>query len=472
MYRYTEIGGESLSDKNKVVKFKKRRSINIGIIVFLILFLYITINVYIYFTKEQLSIYEVHEGSTAVDNQITGLILREEKVITTDKAGYVTYYQKEGARVAKNTSVYSVDDSGQMFGVITDGDVPITLSDKNNAEIKNEIDNFQNSFSNDHYACVYDFKEDAQSTVLDILNSAMITNGQAMMEEEGISFSYAMVPSKESGIITYYTDSYETVTPESVTAEMFQLENYTRVGLRTTESVEKNTPIYKLITSEEWNLVLPLTNEQYEKLTGKEQISFTILEDDFDMTAKLSLTQRGDDYYALLTMDKHLANYISERYLDVELDFDSVEGLKIPLTSIIEKDFYLVPLEYFSMGAESTENGLIKEIYSESGDVTFKFVPTEIYYQDDAYAYVDALMFPAGTWIHSSTNSDRYQLTQMNKLTGVYNVNLGYAVFKRIEILYQNEEYCIIDKNTENGLSAYDHIALDGTTAVDQGIIY
>jgi hypothetical protein len=253
---------------------------------------------------------------------------------------------------------------------------------------------------------------------------------------------------------------------------MFQLDNYIRTGLRSTEALLQSSPIYKLITSENWNLVLPLNEEQYGKLTGKEKVSFTILEDDFEMTAKLELTQRGSAYYAILTMDKHLANYLDERYLDLELDFDSVNGLKIPLTSIIEKDFYLVPLEYFSLGAESTENGLIKEVYSEAGDVTFSFVPTETYYQDDAYAYVDALEFPLGTWIHSSTNSDRYQLSQMNKLTGVYNVNLGYSVFKRIEILFQNENYCIVNKNTPNGLSAYDHIALDGTTAVDQEIIY
>jgi len=461
-----------LRDQNKVVKFKKRRSINIGIIVFLILFLYIAINVYIYFTKEQLSIYEVHEGSTAIDNRITGLILRQEKVVNSEKAGYITYYQKEGARVAKNSPIYSVDDSGQMMSIITSGEIPIKLSAKNNAEIKHDIKNFQNSFSNDNYNIVYDFKENTQSTVLDVLNSAMIMNGQTLMEEQGISVSYEMVPSQESGVITYYTDSFETVTPDNVTPEMFQLDNYIRTGLRNTEALLQNSPIYKLITSEDWNLVLPLNEEQYGKLTGKKKISFTILEDDFEITAKLELTQRGSAYYALLTMDKHLANYLDERYLDVELDFDSVEGLKIPLTSIIEKDFYLVPLEYFSLGAESTENGLIKEVYSESGDITFSFVPTETYYQDDAYAYVDALEFPLGTWIHSSTNSDRYQLSQMNKLTGVYNVNLGYSIFKRIEILFQNEDYCIVDKNTPNGLSAYDHIVLDGKTAVDQEIIY
>lgn len=457
---------------NKVVKFKKRRGINIGIIVFLILFLYIAINVYIYFTKDQLSIYEVHEGTTAVDNQITGLILRDEKIVYADKAGFVSYYQKEGARIAKNATVYSIDESGQMLGVIASGEIPITLSDKNNDEMKHDIRDFQNTFSDDNFSCVYDFKENAQSTVLDILNSTMITNGQALMEETGLTFNYNMIGSLESGVVTYYTDNFETVTPDSVTPEMFKLDNYIRTSLRTTEAVTQSNPIYKLITSEEWQLVLPLTEEQYGKLSGKDQISFTILEDDFEMAAKLELLQKSSNYYAIVTMDKHLANYLDERYLEVELDFDSVEGLKIPLTSIIEKDFYLVPLEYFCQGAESTDIGLIKESYSETGEITYPFVKTDIYYQDDAYGYVDTLSFPAGTWIHSSTNSDRHQLAEMNKLTGVYNVNLGYAVFKRIEVLYQNEEYCIIKKNTQYGLSAYDQIALDGTTAVDQAIIY
>ena len=59
-----------------------------------------------------------------------------------------------------------------------------------------------------------------------------------------------------------------------------------------------------------------------------------------------------------------------------------------------------------------------------------------------------------------------------NKLTGVYNVNLGYAVFKRVEIIYKNDSYCIVDKNTTYGLSLYDHIALDASTVVEQKIIY
>jgi hypothetical protein len=113
------------------------------------------------------------------------------------------------------------------------------------------------------------------------------------------------------------------------------------------------------------------------------------------------------------------------------------------------------------------------ERYSKTGEVSYQFVPVDIYYQDDIYGYVDADMFEVGTGIVSDGNMDRFTLTQMGKLTGVYCVNTGYSVFKRIEVLYDdNKEYCIIAKDTPFGLSAYDHIALDGSTAVDQAIIY
>jgi hypothetical protein len=469
----SQTGGNCLSDNNKVVKFKKRKSINIGIIVFLILFLYIAINVYIYLTKEQLSIYEVHEGSTAIDNRITALVLREEQVITSSKAGYVSYYQKEGARVAKNSVVYSLDDSGRMIDVLATGDVPITMSEKNTAELLHTIKAFRSSFRDEKFEQVYEFKEDAQGTVLDILNTTMLTNEQILMEETGGTYSYDMVRSPLSGIVSYYTDGYEAVAPEMVDTKMFQTEDYVRTSLRTTNIIDVNTPIYKLVTSEEWKLVLSLDEEQYDKLKDKEKVHFTVLEDDFEMTGALTVSKKESDYYAVITLHNYLSNYLEERYLEVELDFDTAEGLKIPLTSIIEKDFYLVPLEYFSMGADSTDNGLIVETYDEkSGEAKYTFKPTDIYYQDDAYGYVDTDLFPAGTYIHSSTNSERYTLGPTNKLIGVYNVNLGYAVFKRVEIIHQNEEYAIIRKDTRNGLSAYDQIALDGTTAKNQAIIY
>lgn len=461
-----------MSDR-KVVKFKKRKTINIGIIVFIILFIYIAINVYLYFTKDKVSIYEVKEGSTAIDNRITALILREEKVVYSDKAGFISYFQKEGARVAKNASVYSIDDSGDMYEIVTNGEIPVTLTEKNSAEFNHEVKRFLHSFSDSDYSKVYEFKDSAQSTVLDIINTALINQGQALLDESGLALNYQLSPSPESGIITYYVDHFEDVTPESINDSMFDSENYIKTSLKTTDMVAANSPIYKIVTSEVWNLILPLTDDIYERLLQQDRVAFTILKDNFTMKADLKLLQRGSSHYAQLTLDKYLSNYLNERFLDIELDLNTVEGLKIPVSSIVEKEFYMVPKDYIAKGANSKNDGLTKETYdSETGEVTFTFVPATVYYEDEEYAYVDAALFSPGTWIRNTKTSERFQIAQMSKLTGVYNINQGYAVFKYIEILYQNEEYCIIAKNTKYGLALYDHIALDGTTVVEQKIIY
>ncbi len=464
-----------MGSNRRVVKFRKRRSINIGVIIFLILFLYIIINVYLYFTKEHMSIYEVKEGTTIEDNLVTGLILREERIISSENAGYISYFYEDAARVAKNSSVYSVDDSQQILEVITSSDEPFIASKENNARFRYEIDKFQSSYTDSNFNPVYLFKEDAKSTVMDLLNQAMIEKGQTIQDETGLAYSYQVVKSPESGIITYYMDSYETITEDLITSDMFSTENYQRIALRTTDMVPQNSPIYKIVTSEDWSILLPLTIEQYEKLKDQTRISFTIRKDDFKTTANLSLFTKGSEYYAKLSMDKHLTNYIQDRHLDIQLHLDAVEGLKLPLSAIVEKDFYLVPLDYFTIGADSGKNGIIKENFdSETGEVKYTFVAADIYYQDDLYGYIDTRIFnsTSATRIKSPNSTDSYQLFQTGKLTGVYNVNTGYAVFKRIEILYQNEAYCIVNKSTSYGLSLYDHIALDGSTAIEQAIIY
>lgn len=462
-----------MSGNKRVVKFRRRRTLNIGIIVFLVMFVYIGINVYLYFTKDHITIYEVKAGTTAQDKSITGLILRDETVVKADQAGYISYFQKEGSRIAKGESVFALNDSKQIMDVITNGDNPISISKENNAQIRYEIQKFKREYSDSDFNTVYDFGEDAQSTVLDILNTTMIEEGQTIEEQTGFKYSYNESKSKKSGIVSYYLDSFEAVTPDSVTPEMFDHKDYKRTSLRTTDTVSIGDPVYKLITSEKWSIILPLSAEQYAKLTDKTQVKFRILKDDYQTAAKLTLLQNGKNYYARLTLDKLMSNYLSERYLEIELDFDSVSGLKIPVSSVVTKDFYIVPNGYFTKGANSDKKGLTVETFDEkTGDVKYSFVATDIYNQGDEFGYVDANLFELGTPIVKPDSTDEYKLSKMDELTGVYNVNLGYAVFKQVEILAQNDEYCIIADDTSNGLSAYDHIALDGKTAVDQKIIY
>ncbi len=77
----------------------------------------------------------------------------------------------------------------------------------------------------------------------------------------------------------------------------------------------------------------------------------------------------------------------------------------------------------------------------------------------------------AGAKIIDPAGMENYVLSGTESLQGVYNINKGYAVFRIIDVLYQNEEYTIIARGTSYGLSQYDHIALDGSLVTEHEII-
>ena len=72
----------------------------------------------------------------------------------------------------------------------------------------------------------------------------------------------------------------------------------------------------------------------------------------------------------------------------------------------------------------------------------------------------------------AASSSDQYAISKTGSLIGVYNINKGYADFKQISILYQNDEYAIVKSNTVYGLNVYDYIVLDASTVNDNEFIY
>ena len=86
--------------------------------------------------------------------------------------------------------------------------------------------------------------------------------------------------------------------------------------------------------------------------------------------------------------------------------------------------------------------------------------------------YVDKKSFKEGDVIISEKNKSRYVVSDVDVLEGVYCINQGYAVFRRIEILDQNEEYAIVAKSTAYGLARYDHIVRNADKVDEEEILY
>ena len=95
------------------------------------------------------------------------------------------------------------------------------------------------------------------------------------------------------------------------------------------------------------------------------------------------------------------------------------------------------------------------------------------YYETDDYYYVDSEEVSQGDLVLMPNSQNTYEIgTDKGSLIGVYNINKGYADFKQIQILNQNEEYSIIQSNTKYGLIAYDHIVLDAESVNEDEFIY
>ena len=200
--------------------------------------------------------------------------------------------------------------------------------------------------------------------------------------------------------------------------------------------------------------------------------SFLSLEIQFDEdNAKTwttcSIEEKAGNKYLVLSLDDSVDRYAEYRYINIQLLIEDQTGLKIPNTAITQKKFFTIPKSYFYEGNDSDDLGVIVKGNENAGLIT----PT-IYYETEDYYYVDNEYLHTGDVLIKSNSNETYTVgDETATLDGVYNVNKGYAVFKIIEKLYENNDYTIIESGTDYGVSLYDRIALQGDKVKENDII-
>ena len=108
----------SRQNSRKVKKFRRPFRLNFGVIAFLVIAAYIVITFIIYCRKPRISIYEVVEKQLSNEYTCTGLILRDETIVNTSQSGYLNYYYSDGTKVGKNSVVYTVDETGEIYDLL------------------------------------------------------------------------------------------------------------------------------------------------------------------------------------------------------------------------------------------------------------------------------------------------------------------------------------------------------------------
>lgn len=458
----------------KITKYRRPLNLNIGMLIFAAIFVYVVVCVVMYFRTDHVVGYSVVEGSLSSNSIFRGIALRTEDVVTGNDAGYVNYFAREGERVASGDLVYSIDETGRLADYMqTSESGENSLSDSDLTELKTEITAFTNRFDCTEFSDVYNFKYSVEGTVLKLSNYNILENVNALNDVSGNSFiNLRYAP--ESGIVTYYIDGYEELKLEDMTAELFDQKDYDKNHMVNNTLVASGDAIYKLSTNEDWSIVIQVDDEELvEELLEKEYVEVRFLKNQYTSWGKVdSYTNDEGDTFVSLTFTNSMVTFCTDRFIDIELLLEDEKGLKIPNSAIVQKEFFIVPKEYLTKGGNSGSDGVLLETIDENGNLTTEFVATTIYNETDTDYYLDDSVLQPGDYIIKPESTEKYAVTKTGSLTGVYNINKGYADFKEVNILYENEEYSIVKSNTVYGLNVYDYIVLDASTVNDNQFIY
>lgn len=463
----------SRNQNNKVVNFKKPLSGgNIGVVIFAVIFIYIVICVFMYFTQKHIESYQVKMGSLSSNNIYKGIALRDEEIVNADKSGYINYYAREGQRVGVGNLVYTIDESGKLADYLNTSGNGTALTDKDLSELKTEILGFVNEFDPEHFSTVYDFKNSVQGMVQK-LSSANILDNIDKINSSGVSELVSLCRAPATGIVIFSTDGYEQLHLEDMTKELFEQKTYQKNQLINNELVAAGDPVYKVSKNEDWSIIIETDNEKASELLEAEYVNVKFLKNQYTAWGKVSsYTNEAGDIFVALTFTNSMVTFCTDRFIDIELILEDERGLKIPNSSIVEKEFFIVPKEYVTKGGNSDNYGVMKEVYTEDGTATVEFLETTIYNETETDYYLDDLSLRIGDYIVKPDSTEKFAVSKRGSLIGVYHMNKGYADFKQINILYQNDEYSIVKSNTQYGLSPYDYIVLDSSTVKEDELIY
>lgn len=454
---------------NNIQVYRKKWNINIGVIIFGVIFVYLVVTVLMYATAKHVSSYEVREGSILKDTSYTGLVLTEETVIGAEADGYINYFAPEGSKVGRKTNVYSIsseklDFSGQEN---TEESEDSGLTSEERDSIIQKAQSFSENFQNNKYEDTYTFKDSIEN----ILSSSTAQSRQAQLSamiesgQEGLT-TYA---ASDDGIIVYSVDGYEDLAMDQVTADMISRADYQKTELFNNTKVKSGDPAYKLVTNEEWTLVIQLDEEMTKELADTTSVKVRFTKDDQTTWAGFQIYNTEDADLGFLTFDHSMVRYVGERFLDIELILEDETGLKIPKSSVTEKEFYIIPEDYITLGGNSSQSGVL--VQSDGEDASFHAV--DVYYRDSetGMVYLNMDELKKGDVLIKPDSADTYTISEKASLQGVYNINKGYAEFKPVEILCESEEYYIVESGNDYGLTNYDHIALDGSEIQENELV-
>lgn len=457
---------------DNVIVFPKQSKFNIAVIILLTVFVYMVVCVFSFFSKEQIVGYEVREGTLMEENRYEAVILRSEQLVASEKTGYISYFAAEGERIGVGNLVYTLDESGVIMEYTqTANSNENSLSVMERESFRDILDDFVKKYNRQDLSSLYQLETTVQNQTQKIANNQLLDNIQNLSSLNGlVQYHYA----HDAGNIVYWTDGLEQLAETEVNKALFEKEEYAVSYLSANRLVGVGEPAYKLFDSEKWSVAFPVTDHSVaEKYLTEEVVNVRFLKNDISLWGTVSLVPNSDgETVVVLAFQSGSINFALDRFVEIEITTEDQSGLKIPISAIAEKSFFLAPEAFVTYVEEEDAYYISVESYMEDGTKTIKNTEVSPYSLKDGMYYLDDSSLTLGSRLLLEDSPETYVISEKASLTGVYNMNKGYADFKQITVKQQNESYAIVESNTQYGLNVYDYIVLNASAVSEDDFLY
>lgn len=451
------------------------RHINLGTIAFSLIVVYLLAYVVSYIGKDKLAIYEVSQSNIIDHIEGTGVILREESLMKNEKDGYINYCVRDGSRVENGGTVYTVDITGKIQTYLEE---MIREKGEISEDEKNRIDetlsDFSVSYEDRDFSRAFEVHQDIRQELVSYTDT-LLTEHWDEMEKICGKNSYVEVRTPQEGLVSFSSDSLEGLTADKVSADVFASKAKMK-DLRSVQTVKKGTPVCRLVTSQNWQLYVPVGKQSYEHLMNLKEEGTTTLQvtfdkDNFMTRASFDGMATDREYYVVLSFNNYVQRYMNQRYLYVELLLSKTNGLKIPTSAIVKKEVFRIPKEFLTQGGNQSDNSQIALQKIRKGRKSVTLQDVTVYKTDQKYAYIAGNGLKPGQVITDTAMENTTDLKTTVSLEGVYIVNRGYTVFRQVDVMEKNKDYCIVSADTSK-IELYDRIILNSDTVKENQVIY
>ena len=486
--------------KKKNRKRKKSNHMIMPLIVFAIIAIYLVGQIGNLMAKRSdIDVETVAYGTIDTPEIYTGLILRDEYLVTSTRAGQPFYQFSQGDYVPKGAVacvVKDTDSTDKLESKLDQIDKDILKSQKTRTDLSafsedisrlednvtRTVDAYSGRAMKSNLSYMYTMKSQVTS-FMDQRNEIWLTeNVESLSQlteekniyEQQLAQSQSAITAGEAGVLCLTYDGLEETLHPDMAAEVTekQIGSSKTQYISKAKGVQEGDPLFKIVESNKWYIVAYLPNTAvagWEPQTGK-VLNVMTEEDTFRINTLIESLDAGEkETKVVFSSYEHMEEFMESRTASFSLEGAVSEGLKIPNGAIVEKSLMKIPRTCLTESMGNTGVLLV------SGEKT-KFVDLTAVASDEESVYIeqDNGSLKLGDIIMQGTGEEakQYTLSELEPHAGVYVANSSVANFVVIDIIEQNQEYAIVKAGSITGLQPYDTIVSDAKNINEGDSIY